>query len=142
MMGRNRAVVIMEPVRFIGVCCSCFGKVVSVHPQKVSQFMNSHQIETDRISMSYTQTENETTGYQADKGQMPAKQVYRLADSRPATSSRQITTDLLQQEIDYWRSTKILEKMLRDKLISETEFKKIDILNRQSFKQDLAQIMP
>jgi hypothetical protein len=104
--------------------------------------MNRYQIETDSSCKTRARTEHETTGYQADKGQLPAKQVYCLADSRPATSRKPITSDVLQQEIEYWRSTKILEKMLHRKLISESEFKKIDILNRQSYRPALAQIMP
>lgn len=57
-------------------------------------------------------------------------------------TSRKITSDQLQREIDYWRSKKILQKMLKAGLISEVEFNKIDTLNRQSFSPMLAHIMP
>ncbi len=59
----------------------------------------------------------------------------------PVSTRRRITSDELQKEIDYWRSNKILQKMLKEGLISEVEFNKIDVLNRQSFSPMLAQLM-
>ncbi len=47
----------------------------------------------------------------------------------------------LQGELDYWRSKKILQKMLYKGLITSDEFHKIDVLNRRSFSPKLAQLM-
>lgn len=47
----------------------------------------------------------------------------------------------LQGELDYWRSKKILQKMLDGGLITPDEFHKIDALNRRSFSPRLAQLM-
>lgn len=47
----------------------------------------------------------------------------------------------LQGELDYWRSRKILQKMLDKGLITSDEFHKIDVLNRRSFSPKLAQLM-
>lgn len=47
----------------------------------------------------------------------------------------------LQGELDYWRSRKILQKMLDGGLITPDEFHKIDALNRRSFSPRLAQLM-
>jgi hypothetical protein len=47
----------------------------------------------------------------------------------------------LQGELDYWRSKKILQKMLDKGLITPDEFHKIDELNRRSFSPKLAQLM-
>jgi len=47
----------------------------------------------------------------------------------------------LQWELDYWRSRKILQKMLDQGLVTPDEFHKIDVLNRRSFSPKLAQLM-
>jgi len=47
----------------------------------------------------------------------------------------------LQGELDYWRSRKILQKMLDKGLITSDEFHKIDVLNRRSFSPKLARLM-
>ena len=47
----------------------------------------------------------------------------------------------LQGELDYWRSRKILQKMLDQGLVTLDEFHKIDELNRRSFSPRLAQLM-
>lgn len=47
----------------------------------------------------------------------------------------------LQGELDYWRSRKILQRMLDQGLITPDEFHKIDGLNRRSFSPRLAQLM-
>ena len=48
----------------------------------------------------------------------------------------------LQHEVDYVRAQRILDSMLKDGLISLSEFNKITALNRKSFSPALAQIMP
>jgi len=53
-----------------------------------------------------------------------------------------ITKEQLQREFDYYRAQKLLEKMLEDGLISQTEYKNITHLNRKSFMPSLAHIMP
>ncbi len=47
----------------------------------------------------------------------------------------------LQGELDYWRSRKILQRMLDGGLITPDEFHKIDDLNRKSFSPKLARLM-
>lgn len=47
----------------------------------------------------------------------------------------------LQGELDYWRSKKILQRMLDGGLITPDEFHKIDELNRKFFSPKLAQLM-
>jgi len=60
----------------------------------------------------------------------------------PDIKQNQINIQLqLQQETDYYRCYKILQKMLVKKLITAEEFNKIDALNRESFLPNLAQIM-
>lgn len=53
-----------------------------------------------------------------------------------------VTTEQLQREFDYFIAKKILNNMLEKGLISDLEFKKIDVLNRKSFSPSLADIMP
>jgi len=47
----------------------------------------------------------------------------------------------LQGELDYWRSRKILQKMLDRGLITPDEFHKIDELNCKTFSPKLARLM-
>lgn len=53
-----------------------------------------------------------------------------------------LTNEQLQHELDYFRSEKILNSMLKKGLISEVEFNKIMELNRKTFTPFLAEIMP
>ena len=53
-----------------------------------------------------------------------------------------ISQEQLQCEVDYVRAQMILDSMLQNGLISLSEFKKITLLNRQSFSPALASIMP
>lgn len=48
----------------------------------------------------------------------------------------------LQCEVDYVRAQLMLDSMLKNGLISLSEFNKITLLNRQSFTPALASIMP
>ena len=48
----------------------------------------------------------------------------------------------LQHELDYWRAQRILTSMLDHALISPEEYRRITLLNRQSFIPVLSQIMP
>lgn len=72
---------------------------------------------------------------------MQVTKIINMPGNRPVSTRSRITSDELQREIDYWRSNKILQNMLKEGLISEVEFKKIDALNRQSFSPMLAQLM-
>ena len=53
-----------------------------------------------------------------------------------------VSQEQLQRETDYARAQVILESLLRNGLISLSEFNKITALNRESFSPALAQIMP
>lgn len=53
-----------------------------------------------------------------------------------------MSQEQLQNEINYTRSVNFLKKMLEKGLINIEEFRKIDLLNRQSFSPNLAAIMP
>ena len=47
----------------------------------------------------------------------------------------------LQNELNYTISVKLIQKMLDKGLISTEEYRKIDMLNRKSFKPNLACLM-
>ena len=70
-------------------------------------------------------------------------QIIKLNEQKQGqrTPRTPVAHDALQREIDYWRSRKILDGMLREGLISKEESKKIDVLNRQSFCPALAELM-
>lgn len=72
------------------------------------------------------------------------KTVTKLTDLPIDTieSLNKVSTEQLQGEFDYFISKKILSNMLEKGLISDLEFKKIDVLNRKSFSPSLADIMP
>ena len=53
-----------------------------------------------------------------------------------------ISQEQLQCEVDYVRAQLMLDSMLKNGLISLSEFNKITLLNRQSFSPVLASIMP
>ena len=53
-----------------------------------------------------------------------------------------ISQEQLQCEVDYVRAQLMLDSMLKNGLISLSEFNKITLLNRQSFSPALASIMP
>ena len=53
-----------------------------------------------------------------------------------------ISQEQLQCEVDYVRAQLMLDSMLKNELISLSEFNKITLLNRQSFSPALASIMP
>ena len=52
-----------------------------------------------------------------------------------------ISQEQLQCEVDYVRAQLMLDSMLQNELMSLSEFKKITLLNRQSFSPALASIM-
>ena len=56
--------------------------------------------------------------------------------------NKPISQEQLQCEVDYIRAQRILDSMLKNGLISLSEFNKITLLNRQSFSPALASIMP
>ncbi|MEE8669532.1 MAG: SHOCT domain-containing protein [Heyndrickxia coagulans] len=55
---------------------------------------------------------------------------------------KKMSQEQLQREFDYIQAEKLLRKMLQKGLITEAEFNKIDVLNRQTFSPFLAEIMP
>jgi len=58
------------------------------------------------------------------------------------TPKSYISPEQFQREIDYNQSLKIITKMMANGFLSEIEFYKIDLLNRESFMPMLAPIMP
>ncbi len=46
---------------------------------------------------------------------------------------KKMSQEQLQREFDYIQAEKLLRKMLQKGLITEAEFNKIDVLNRQTF---------
>jgi hypothetical protein len=52
-----------------------------------------------------------------------------------------MSQEQFQNELNYSLSVKLIQKMLVKGLITEDELKKIDRLNRESFKPNLALIM-
>lgn len=56
--------------------------------------------------------------------------------------NKPISQEQLQREADYIRAQKLLESLLNKGLVSLSEYKKITILNRESFSPMLAKIMP
>ncbi len=48
----------------------------------------------------------------------------------------------IQNEIDYFKAQKLLEKLLDMDLISLLEFDKVTMLNREKFSPKFASIMP
>lgn len=63
-------------------------------------------------------------------------------DSQAILKKTYLSTEELQREFDYYRAEKLLNQMLENGLITEEEFKKIMLLNRETFSPMLAQIMP
>lgn len=53
-----------------------------------------------------------------------------------------VTQEQLQREYDYARAQKLLKTLLDEGFISEAEFNRITLLNRQTFSPALAEIMP
>jgi hypothetical protein len=73
-----------------------------------------------------------------------AKQVTSFPYERIELPSekRRVSQEQLQREVDYIRAQRILNSMLKNGLISLSEFNKITALNRKAFSPALAQIMP
>jgi hypothetical protein len=53
-----------------------------------------------------------------------------------------MSNEQLQNELFYHQSIKILQRMLERGLISKDEYRRIDLMNRESFKPALAAVMP
>ena len=73
---------------------------------------------------------------------MQVKQITELSTSPIAARRKPVTEERLQREYDYYRSLKLLQKMLRVGLITQEEFEKIDQRNRQSFSPFGVELMP
>lgn len=72
----------------------------------------------------------------------PMRLVTGTEEVIPFSPHVKLTDEQLLNEIDYWRSTKLLKNLLQEGFISEFEFNKIDALNREAFSPVLAQLMP
>lgn len=73
---------------------------------------------------------------------MQVKQITELSNSQFAAKRKPATEERLQNEYDYYRSLMLLQKMLNVGLITQEEFVKIDLRNRQSFSPFGAELMP
>jgi hypothetical protein len=73
---------------------------------------------------------------------MQVKQITELPTSSFAAKRKPVTEERLQCEYDYYRSLKLLQKMLSAGLITQEEFVKIDHRNRQSFSPFVVELMP
>jgi hypothetical protein len=62
-------------------------------------------------------------------------------EERLKKTGRTLSKEEFHGELNYWRSHKIIQKMLDRGLITPDEFRKIDALNRKSFSPGLAQLM-
>lgn len=71
-------------------------------------------------------------------------QVTKIINNKdiPNKEKHQYTEEELQHEYDYIRAEQMTKKLLKNGLITEDEFNKIMILNRQSFSPNLVEIMP
>jgi len=63
----------------------------------------------------------------------------RNTDKTP--ESKTVSHEQLQREYDYARAQKLLNSLLQAGFLTESEFKKITTLNRESFSPSLACIM-
>ena len=72
------------------------------------------------------------------------KKVMKISDGviDESIELKKMSQEQLQREFDYIQAEKLLKKMLQKGLITEAEFNKIDVLNRQTFSPFLAEIMP
>ena len=72
------------------------------------------------------------------------KKVMKISDGviDKSIELKKMSQEQLQREFDYIQAEKLLKKMLQKGLITEAEFNKIDVLNRQTFSPFLAEIMP
>ena len=73
---------------------------------------------------------------------MQVKQITELSNSQFAAKRKPVTEERLQNEYDYYRSLMLLQKMLNVGLITQEEFVKIDLRNRQSFSPFGVELMP
>lgn len=71
------------------------------------------------------------------------KKVMKISDEviDKSIELKKMSQEQLQREFDYIQAEKLLKKMLQKGLITEAEFNKIDVLNRQTFSPFLAEIM-
>jgi len=73
---------------------------------------------------------------------MQVKQITVLPTTPVDAKRKPVTDEKLQSEYDYYRSLKLLRKMLGAGLITKEEFVKIDRRNRQSFSPFGVELMP
>ncbi|MEG0919358.1 MAG: hypothetical protein RSE61_05440 [Anaerovoracaceae bacterium] len=60
---------------------------------------------------------------------------------RPKIIARKMTEEQMQQDFNYKMAQKCTSALLEKGLISEKEFKKITVLNRESFSPYLVELM-
>mgnify|MGYP000906009957 CR=1 FL=1 len=73
---------------------------------------------------------------------MQVTRITELQSTRNLTQRKAVSTEMLQREFDYYRSLKLLRKMLHAGLISQEEFERIDRQNRLSFSPFGVELMP
>jgi len=73
---------------------------------------------------------------------MQVTKITEMPVLRVVSNTNLITQETLQREMNYWRSEKILKKMLDEGKVSDQEFNNIRIKNRTSFSPMLAKLMP
>jgi hypothetical protein len=73
---------------------------------------------------------------------MQVKQITELPTTHVDAKRRPVIEEKLQSEYDYYRTLKLLQKMLSAGLITQEEFEKIDHRNRQSFSPFGVELMP
>ena len=67
---------------------------------------------------------------------------YATESEQSQTNANQLSNEQLQHEFDYIRAQRILDELLKEGLISLSEFDDITARNRESFSPAYAQIMP
>ena len=67
---------------------------------------------------------------------------YATESEQSQTNANQLSNVQLQHEFDYIRAQRILDELLKEGLISLSEFDDITTRNRESFSPAYAQIMP
>jgi hypothetical protein len=73
---------------------------------------------------------------------MQVKKISEMPMINTIPKRTKFSLEELQGEYNYWRATKILQKMMDNNLITQAEFNKIDHLNRQSFSPLYVSLMP
>lgn len=84
-------------------------------------------------------------GYLLRKGKLwrfNDMQVKEISGMFMDPKKKDLTIEDIKREYNYWHSVKILTDMLQKGIITQEEFRKIDLLNRKSFSPSFASLMP